>query len=441
MKPNHLIGAPAALLPGLSMKMPLERKDGEGGDTAEIKQTLTTFMTTFEEFKASVKDEIKDAKKVGGEPDPLLVEKTDKMNTALDALKARVDELRLEKARPRIEINGKERELSEDEVTHSKAFDVFMRKGKDEGLRELEAKALSVGSDPDGGYVAPAQFDVAMDRVMSEVSPIRQVAQVMQVSSASFKKPFNLGGAASGWVGESESRPQTDASQLALLEFPVMEMYAMPAVTQSLLDDAAVNIEMWLADEVSITFAETEGAAFVNGNGTNKPRGILSYDKVDNASWAHKKTGYVVSGASGAFLTTAPGDDAKKIIDLVYSLKSGFRQNAGFMMNRSTQAVVRKMIDADGNFIWQPGLQANQPASLAGYGITEAEDFPDIAANSYSIAFGDFRRGYLIVDRIGVRILRDPYTAKPYVLFYTTKRVGGGIQNFDAIKLMKFATT
>ena len=454
MKPRHLMKGPSSdvlitaashAVPALAAARtysPLETRDAGATDITEVKKLVTDFMGTFEEFKKNNDEQIKQAAK-GKDIDPLLKASEEKMQKHLDELKATVDELRLEKARPMIEtISGKKRELSEDEVKHAEAFNAFLRKGRNEDeLRALEAKALSVGSDPDGGYVAPAEMDTIMDRVMSEVSPIRQVATVRQISSASYKKPFNLGGTDSGWVGESDSRPQTNASQLALLEYPVMELYAMPAATQSLLDDAVVNIEQWMADEVAITFAEQEGAAFCTGDGVNKPRGILSYDKVDNDSWAHGKTGYVATGASGAFKTTNPGDDADNLVDLVYSLKAGFRANSRFMMNRKTQGTVRKIKDADGNYIWQPGLVNGQPASLLGYAISEAEDFPDIAANSYSIAFGDFRRGYLIVDRMGIRVLRDPYTAKPYVLFYTTKRVGGGMQNFDAIKLMKFGTS
>ena len=185
-------------------------------------------------------------------------------------------------------------------------------------------------------------------------------------------------------------------------------------------------------------FAQQEGAAFVNGDGTNKPKGFLQYTTVAEASWAWTKIGYVATGTAGAFDPDAPID---AVIDLVYALKAGYRQNATFVMNRKTQAAVRKLKDADGQYLWQPPTQANGHASLLNYSIVEAEDMPDIAANAFAIAFGDFKRGYLVVDRQGVRVLRDPFTAKPYVLFYTTKRVGGGVQDFDAIKLLKFAAS
>jgi HK97 family phage major capsid protein len=211
----------------------------------------------------------------------------------------------------------------------------------------------------------------------------------------------------------------------------------MPAATQTLLEDAAVNIDEWVADEVRIAFAEQENAAFVSGDGSNKPKGFLSYTTIAEASWAWDKIGYLATGVSGDFPASDPAD---KLIDLVYTLKSGYRANAHWVLNRSTQAEIRKIKDGDGNYIWRPGDQAGEKPSLMGFPIAETEDMPDIAANSFALAFGDFGRGYLVVDRVGIRILRDPFSAKPYVLFYTTKRVGGGVQDFNAIKLLKFGT-
>jgi HK97 family phage major capsid protein len=217
-----------------------------------------------------------------------------------------------------------------------------------------------------------------------------------------------------------------------------MELYAMPAATATLLEDSAVNIDEWLAGEVEQVFGQQEGAAFVNGDGTNKPKGFLQYTTIAESSWAWTKIGYVATGTTGAFDADEPID---AIIDLVYALKAGYRQNGVFVMNRKTQAAVRKLKDADGQYLWAPPTQQNGRASLLTYPVVEAEEMPDIAANAFAIAFGDFGRGYLVVDRQGVRVLRDPFSAKPYVLFYTTKRVGGGVQDFDAIKLLKFAAS
>jgi len=241
---------------------------------------------------------------------------------------------------------------------------------------------------------------------------------------------------AAGWVSETAARPQPDSGKLAALSFPTMELYAMPAATQALLDDAAVDIEAWLAGEIDIVFAEQEGAAFVNGDGINRPKGFLTYPAVADSAWTWGNLGYGATGSAGDWGATDPSDT---LIDVIYALRAGHRQNAGFMMNRRTQADIRKFKDADGNYLWRPPASAGQAASLMGFPVAEAEDMPDIAAGAFALAFGDFRAGYLVVDRAGVRILRDPYSAKPYVLFYTTKRVGGGVHNFEAIKLVKFA--
>lgn len=429
----------------LAMPMRLETKDADPGneqkgnapDTVEIKKAIDGFMTTFDTFQKSVNAELEEVKKRGS-ADVVTADQVKKLNDALDEQKKLVDELRLDAKRPQITgHDGEKRAMTADEQKHRDAFLSFMRKGSEEGLVDLQTKALSAGVNPDGGYVVPFELDRTIDRVLSEVSPIRAISSVMQISTGSLKKPVNMGGAGSGWVGEKESRPQTATPTLNMLEFPVMELYANPAATQTLLDDAYINIEQWLADEVQITFAEQEGAAFVNGNGVNKPHGFLAYDTVANANYAWGKLGFTVSGGASDFAATDPED---VFIDLIHSLKAGYRTGARFVMNSATQAKVRKFKDGNDNFIWQPGLQAGQPDRLLGYPITEAEDMPDVGAGEFPIAFGNFNRGYQIVDRIGTRVLRDPYTAKPFVLFYTTKRVGGGVKNFEAIKLLKISS-
>jgi HK97 family phage major capsid protein len=314
-----------------------------------------------------------------------------------------------------------------------------MRKG--DGIAPFgafEMKAMSAGSNGDGGYVVPLEIAQTIDRVLAKASPIRALATVQQIGGNTYRKPVTTVEAASGWVGETDSRAQTNTPTIAALDFPAMELYAMPAATQTLLDDAQVDIEQWLANEVQIVFAEQEGAAFINGDGSAKPTGFLHSTIVADASWQWGKLGYIASGADGAFASSDPSD---ALINLAYAPKQGYRANGSWVMNRKTEAAIRKFKDGDDNYIWQPGTAIGQPASLLGYPVAEAEDMPDIASNAYSIAFGDFARGYLIVDRVGINVLRDPFSAKPYVLFYTTKRVGGGVQNFEAIKLMKFAAS
>jgi HK97 family phage major capsid protein len=284
----------------------------------------------------------------------------------------------------------------------------------------------------------PDELEAAIGRRLAQISPIRGIAAVRQVSGAVLKKPFAVSGPAVGWVAETAARPQTAGTTLAELQFPTAELYAMPAATASLLEDAAVDLDQWISAEIETAFAEQEGTSFVNGDGSNKPKGFLAYAQVAEASWEWAKIGTVATGVSGALPASDPSDI---LIDLVYALKAGYRQNAVFVMNRRTQATIRKLKDADGNYLWQPPAQPGGKAMLMGFTVIESEDMPDIAADATPVAFGDFARGYLVVDRTGVRVLRDPYSAKPYVLFYTTKRVGGGVQDFDAIKLLKFGVS
>jgi len=344
-----------------------------------------------------------------------------------------IDELSLKAKRPH--LSG---ETCAEPSEHKKAFDGYVRKGETQGLFDIEAKSMSIASNPDGGYLVPSETEAEIGRILAKVSPMRQIADVRQVSSAVYKKPFAVTGAAAGWVGETAVRPETAGNTLAELQFPAMELYAMPAATQALLDDAAVNLDQWIAQEVETVFAEQESEAFVIGNGVNKPKGFMDYAKVDNASWAWGSTGYIATGVAGGFAASNPSD---KLVDLIYALKAGYRQNGTWVMNRATQAAIRKFKDGNGNYLWQPAATADGNATLMNFAISESEHMPDIATDAHAIAFGDFKRGYLIVDRVGVRMLRDPYSSKPYVLFYTTKRVGGGIQNFEAIKTLKFGVS
>jgi HK97 family phage major capsid protein len=391
-------------------------------------------MQMFEEFKASNDERLAS---LGRRGDVLLDEKVDRINGALDAQMKRIDDLALKNARPQLD-GGRARVTDASAREHKSAFDSYVRMGESAGLKSIETKALSAGSNADGGYLVPAQLEQEIGSRLAAISPIRSISSVREISGNVYKKPFMTAGPATGWVGETDARSQTTSPTLDALSFPAMELYAMPAATATLLDDSAVNIDVWIASEVELTFAVQEGAAFVNGDGTSKPKGFLQYDTVTNGSWVWGKLGHVASGTSAAFPSSNPSD---VLVDTIYALKAGYRQNGTFVMNRKTQAAIRKFKDTGGGYLWQPPAQAGGRASLMTFPLIEAEDMPDIAANSLSIAFGDFKRGYLIVDRLGVRVLRDPYSAKPYVLFYTTKRVGGGVQDFEAIKLLKFAAS
>lgn len=401
---------------------------------ADVAAAFDDFARAFEAFK-----ETNDARLAEIEtrlsPDVLVEEKLARLDGVLDEAKRRFDRLALEAGRPAVGDSALSRRDGA-AGEHKAAFDLYVRSGESLGLKRLEAKALSAGSGPDGGYLAPPEVETEILRRLTQVSPIRALATVRTISSGTYKKAFSTTGPTAGWVAETGARAQTASQTLAELAFPAMELFAQPAATQTLLDDIIVDVDRWIAEEVEQAFAEQEGSAFVTGDGTNKPKGFLSETTIANSAWEWGKIGVVATGTSAAFPASNPSD---VLLDLVYALKSGYRQNAAFVMNRKTQAAIRKFKDASGHYLWQPPAGIGQPAMLMGFPVTEAEDMPDIAANSLSVAFGDFRRGYLVVDRAGVRVLRDPYSAKPYVLFYTTKRVGGGVQDFDAIKLLKFA--
>ena len=391
--------------------------------SAETRAALGEVMTVFEAFKAANDERLAelDAKAVG---DVLLEEKLGRIDRDLTQQKSALDRLLSEQARP---------VLARGDTPADPGWTAYMRRGDASGLHE--GKSASVGVDGDGGYVVPERTERRIDRLLTEASPIRAIAQVRRTTAARFRKPVSLGGATSGWVSETAARPETDPPSLDLIEFPMAELYAMPAATQQLLDDAMIDVDDWLAEEVRDVFAVQESTAFVTGDGNGKPRGFLDYAVAAEGLQSWGELGYVATGTSGAFDAAEPAD---ALIDLIYAPKTGYRAKGRFVMNRQTVSAVRRFKDADGNYLWQPSLSQAGSSTLLGYPVTEAEDMPDIGANSFSIAFGDFEKGYLILDRQGVDVLRDPFSAKPYVLFYTTKRVGGGVQDFEAIKLLKF---
>ena len=398
--------------------------------TPEARAALHEMMAAFEAFKGANDARLDEIERKAS-ADSLLEEKVARIDRAVAAAQARLDRVSSEARRPPIGEGAGP--AAPDGVELKAAFDGYLRVGAG-----LEVKAGLSTAPNSGGYLAPEQTERAIERRLMAGSPMREIATVRTVAAGVFRKPVSIAGVGSGWVAETAARPETDPATLALLEFPAADLYACPAATQTLLDDALVDLDEWLAGEVEDAFAAQETEAFVNGDGVNKPRGFLDYDIVADGGQDWGEIGYVAAGAAGAFDPDSPTD---RLIDLVYAPKAQYRPNARFVMNRRTVSTVRKFKDADGNYIWQPAQRAGETASLLGYPVAEIETMPDVAADAAAIAFGDFRRGYLIVDRAGVRVLRDPYSAKPYVLFYTTRRVGGGVQDFDAIKVMKFAAS
>jgi len=422
MSKKLLIAALAATLAGTAGAVPrgiVTVRADSGGD---VKALVDGVNRAFEQFKAEHTKQL-DAVKAGL-PASDITAKVEKIGADLDAFQKALDEHSVKMAA--LEMGGGGGTKLRD-AEYTDAFKAHVKKG------DINA-ALNKGADEQGGYLTPIEWDRTITNKLVLISPMRELCQVQSVSKAGFSKLFNLGGTASGWVGETDARPQTNTGTFASLAFGSGEIYANPAATQGILDDSEINLETWLAGEVQTQFAKQEGLAFVSGDGSKKPTGILTYVAGAANAAAHPFGAIEVVNSGAAADITSDG-----IIDLIYDLPSAFTGNARFTMNRNTQRSVRKLKDGQGNYLWQPSYVAGQPATLAGYPVKEVPDMPDVAANSTPILFGDFQQTYLIVDRIGVRVLRDPYTAKPYVLFYTTKRVGGGLLNPEPMRAMKIA--
>lgn len=390
----------------------------------DVQQVAEELGGRFEEFKSKNDKRLEaiesEKAALAGTVDSLNEKLTD-----LDAYKKQLEDELAALKRPG--APGANKHQSE----HKTAFGQFLRKGHEDGLRELEQKALSVGVDADGGFAVPEELDRSILELERDLSPMRQLCNQITVSTSDYKRLVNLGGAASGWVGETDARTATGTPTLAQIVATMGEIYANPQATQTSLDDMFFNAEAWLTDEVAREFAEKEASAFLAGDGTNKPKGILAHT-LATANDATRTFGQLQKLHSG----TAGDFDADDLISLIYSLKAGYRRNARFMMPQLTVAKVRTMKDGNGAYLWQPGLQLGQPSTLLGFGIAENEDVPAVAADANAVLFGDFNRGYTIVDRVGVRVLRDPYTNKPNVGFYTTKRVGGMLTDSNAIKVL-----
>lgn len=324
---------------------------------------------------------------------------------------------------------------AETEVPHQKAFNAYLRSGDDDGLRGLviEEKGLTVASD--GGFLAAPLVADTVQNVLRSGASLRKLANVVAVESSAYEVLVDKGDIGAGWATEADAT-EGSSGGIERISIPVHELSAMPKASQRLLDDAAFDVESWLAERIADKFARSEAAAFIHGDGVSKPRGILSYPIALNDAATDGQIGTINSGALGDFGPDAPAD---ALIDLIYALGAEYRANASFLMNSKTAARVRKMKDAEGRFLWADALSAGQVPQLLGYPVLISEDMPDIDFESLSIAFGDFHAAYTIVERPDLRVLRDPFSAKPHVLFYATKRVGGGVTDFRAVKLLQFA--
>lgn len=391
-------------------------------DASNPTEMMNSLQKAFAAFKDAHAEQIKGVE--AKFDDVVTRDKLDKVNATVGDLQAALDEVNAKMAAA--QMAGGDRKLRDAEYTQ--AFAAHVRKG------DVQA-SLNKGADAEGGYVAPTEWDRTITDKLIEVSPMRQICRVQTISTSSFSKLFNLRGTASGWVGDTTARTETGTATFGSLTYRVGEIYANPAATQQLLDDALVDLEAWLAGEVQTEFAYQENLAFVSGSGANnRPNGVLTYVTGGTNAAAHP-FGAILAKNSGA-ATALTGDG---IINLVHELPSAFTANARFIMNRSTMNAARLLKDGDGNYLWQPSYQQGTPATLAGYALTEVPAMPNVEAGAKPVLFGDFDQGYLIVDSVGTRLLRDPYTNKPYVQFYTTKRVGGGLLNPEAIKALNIA--
>lgn len=407
----------------------------------ELKDLLEKQNKAFAEFKEA-NDARLGALEAKGSVDPLLEEKVDKANAEITRLSKLLGELEAKAKRPR---SLGDPGLSEEAAEHKQAFNGFVRKGVDDGLLDLERKALNITTGSDGGYAVPEQVDTEILNLMQNMSPMRSVCRVVTVGTSDYKRLVNTHGTGSGWVGEDDTRSETTAPGLAQVAAVMGELYANPFATQQSLDDIFFDVEAWLAAELAEAFGIAEGAAFVSGNGVKKPKGFLDYPTAAtaDATRAFGTIEHVATGASGAFKTaSASVSQADDLVTAIYKLKAGLRAGASWMINSTVLAGVRKWKEySTGGYLWQPATAAGQPSTLLGYPVTENEDMPGIDASTIPIAFGNWMRAYTIVDRMGTRMLRDPYTNKPFVGFYTTKRVGGMLVDSNAIKLIKLAAS
>jgi HK97 family phage major capsid protein len=384
---------------------------------------------------AELKGQFEEFKKKNDKRVEALESEKGKLSGQVDTLNGKLDELDKMKSDLEQELISLKRPGSaganKDVEAHKSAFTGFLRKGKEDGLLDLQQKALSIGVDADGGFAVPEELDRTILDLLRDESPMRSVCNQITISTSDYKKLVNLGGAGSGWVGETAARPATDTPSLAQLVATMGEIYANPQASQTSLDDMFFDAEAWLTSEVAREFAEKEGAAFLSGNGTNKPKGILAHtlSTDTDASRTFGQIQKVNSGTDGDF----DGDD---LLGIVYQLKKAYRNGAQWMFAGTTLHKIRTMKGTDGHYMWVPGLQAGEASSLLGYAVAENEDMPVVATDANAVMFGNFMRAYTIVDRIGTRVLRDPYTNKPNVGFYTTKRVGGMLTDSNAVKVL-----
>ncbi|MDO5116194.1 MAG: phage major capsid protein [Synergistaceae bacterium] len=400
----------------------------------ELKRLMEQMGTAFKEYKDTNDERIRQIEAGGSGAEA---------KAKLELLESKLQELETAKGELEAKMNRSQKpevdEKKEFEVKHRAAFGQFLRKGDARAIEALrsEVKDMSTIIGEDGGYAVPSEMSRTIYQMLAEDNPMRSVCDALSVSSEDYKELVNTGGAGGGWVGEETPRPKTGSPTLAEVKPVFGEIYAFPFATQRALDDVYFDLEGHIINEVEKTFAEKENAAFTNGDGENKPKGLFAHDFVsaDDGSRKYGKFQYVATG-NASTLGSNPGDI---LISVQESLRSGYRVNAIWMLNSTTLSAIRQLKDSDGNYLWRPGLDRGTPNQILGDPYVINHDMPKIAANAMPIAFGNFKRAYTIVDRIGIRVTRDQYTNKPYVGFYVTKRVGGMVRDTLAVKAVKVA--
>lgn len=401
--------------------------------STEVKEAVDTMQKAFEEFKSTNKEVIEAS--VKGYVDPLLTSKLDKLNEAITVAEEAKEAAETAQAmiKKRNEIEKDSDNMTSEQRELRAAFRDYLRKAQDADPKNMQimtnhTKSLNTATDASGGYFVVPQFDSAITKILNETSPMRRVATIKQVSTDQYEKLQNTDLAGATWADRDVAPSESTTPTYKKLTIKAFKLEAEPQISQDMIDDSVIDIERELQDSLVEKFQITENTAFVLGDGVGQPRGLLTY--AAGTSWGQIEQ--VVSGA--AALPTYAG-----LVDLVYALKDGYLQRAAFMMKRSTVAAIRKLVDGNSQPLWMPGI-GSEPATLMGYPIMRANDMPAVQAAALAIAFGDFARAYTIIDRIGTRVLRDPYTAKPFVKFYTTKRVGGAVDNYEAVKIQKIST-
>jgi len=429
----------------------------------EIKTLLDKQLATWEEFKHTNDEALK--AKADGKVVSELEEKMGRINAELDKISGVVDEIARKQSRP-----AAPSETAEDfNKKHTDAWLAWLRKGDDRMLERLRkegeggsdsgsgsgsdagsgsgdstpsARYMNVGTPAEGGYAVPIEQDRQIMRLLETFSPMRQVCRVISVSTEDYRKLVNLGGTDCGWVGETDARPATNTPQFTTLSPTFGELYAYPEVTQKSLDDLFFDVAAEITRDVAEAFAKAEGTAFMSGTGStyHQPVGLLTATTTAEADGTRDfgKFQHVITGQAATWASTNPADS---FLDLIYKTKPGHRSNGKFMLNSVSLSDVRKWKDGESRYLWQPSMQAGQPSSIFGYPLIVNEYMPSCGANAYPVIFGDFKAAYWIFDRIGIRSLRDPYTHKPFVGFYTTKRLGSMIVNTEALKFLKCAAS